>query len=221
MIAPKEIIRSNRKTIALVVNNKAELIVRAPYTVCNDYINHLIESKETWIKLKQESIRINNEIHIEKSYKDGESFLYLGNNYILDFVKTDAICLLHNRLLVPVRYEGNAKEPIIDWFKQQAYMELNSRLDFYAKQIGAKYNGFRLSDAKGRWGSCGSKQTINLNWRMVMCPQFAIDYVAIHELSHLQFKNHSKEFWNRVYTIMPNYKEAETWLNENVSILKF
>lgn len=221
MIEPKEIIRSNRKTIALVVNNKAELIVRAPFVVCNDYINKLIESKQSWIRQKQESIRINNEIHIEKSFKDGESFLYLGNNYILDFVKTDEICLLQNRLLVPARYEGNAKEAIINWFKQQAYTELKNRLDFYAKQIGAKYNVFGLSDAKGRWGSCGSKQTINLNWRLVMCPQFAIDYVAIHELSHLQFKNHSKEFWNRVYTIMPNYKEAETWLNENVSILKF
>ena len=48
-----------------------------------------------------------------------------------------------------------------------------------------------------------------------MCPLFVIDYIAIHELSHIQYKNHSREFWKRVETIMPDYREAQEWLNQN------
>jgi len=219
MIRPKQIIRSKRKTIALVVNNQAELIVRAPFIVSDEVINKLVESKQTWIKNKQDIIKINTEKHIDKLYKDGECLLFFGNDYILDFVKTDCVKLDKKRLLVPAQYEGKAKEIVLDWYKEQAYKEFKSRLDFYANKIGAIYNEFNLSDAHARWGSCSTKQSINLNWRLIMCPQFVIDYVVIHELSHIQFKNHSKEFWSRVNTIMPNYKEAETWLNDNIGLI--
>jgi predicted metal-dependent hydrolase len=56
---------------------------------------------------------------------------------------------------------------------------------------------------------------LNFTWRLVMAPPEVIDYVVVHELAHLQVNNHSKEFWNQVGCIMPDYKKRLRWLKEN------
>ena len=56
-------------------------------------------------------------------------------------------------------------------------------------------------------GSCDSKNNIRYNWRIVMANNNVIDYLIAHELSHIIEKNHSKNFWNEVETILPNYKK--------------
>lgn len=220
MIRPKQIIRSNRKSVALIINNHAELIIRAPLFMSNDYIDKFVKSKQNWIVQKQNLIKTNNEKHIQNYYIDGESVLYMGKYYILEFADIEKIELTQEKMLIPKQYEERAKGEILDWYKEKAYNKLKDRLDYYAHKIAEKYSRFSLSKAHTRWGSCGAKQSINLNWRLIMCPQFVIDYVVIHELSHLRFKNHRKCFWNRVYTIMPDYKKAEAWLKENSGLLK-
>lgn len=60
----------------------------------------------------------------------------------------------------------------------------------------------------------------NFAWRLVMCPQSVIDYVVVHELSHITYKDHSAKFWTRVATIMPNYKEAQDWLRLNRKLME-
>lgn len=76
------------------------------------------------------------------------------------------------------------------------------------KSINLKYN-------KSNWGSCSSKSNINLSSRLLFAPDDVIDYVIIHELSHLEEMNHSAKFWTLVSNAMPNYKEKEIWLKEH------
>jgi hypothetical protein len=77
-----------------------------------------------------------------------------------------------------------------------------------------------MSEAKRRWGSCGAGNTLNFAWRLVMCPQSVIDYVVVHELSHITYKDHSAKFWTRVATVMPNYREAQDWLRLNRRLME-
>uniref|UniRef100_UPI0018AB9FA7 M48 family metallopeptidase n=1 Tax=Clostridium tertium TaxID=1559 RepID=UPI0018AB9FA7 len=76
-----------------------------------------------------------------------------------------------------------------------------------------------IKDQKSLWGSCNSRREIRLNWRLVLMPQFVMDYIIIHELCHIKQMNHSKEFWKLVESHCPNYKESKYWLKENGAML--
>lgn len=104
--------------------------------------------------------------------------------------------------------------------KKGAKQTLKGRLDEISEQIDINYNKFRLSGASKRWGSCSSKKTISINWRLIFAPPDVIDYVITHELIHLKHMNHSKIFWKLVETHIPKYKENRKWLNENDFLLR-
>ncbi len=79
----------------------------------------------------------------------------------------------------------------------------------------------RLKNNASNWGSCSTDNNINLSSRLLFAPQDVIDYVIVHELSHLKEMNHSAAFWNIVRAIMPDYKEKEKWLEVNGESLRF
>jgi predicted metal-dependent hydrolase len=86
------------------------------------------------------------------------------------------------------------------------------RLNHWSVIMNIRYQNFRLSSAKTRWGSCSNKNTISINWKLILAPLEVLDYVVIHELAHVKEKNHAKAFWNLVQTFDPNYKHHRQWL---------
>lgn len=80
-----------------------------------------------------------------------------------------------------------------------------------------KLNNVRLKNNSTNWGSCSSKNNINISIRLLLAPEWVVDYVLIHELSHLKHRNHSTSFWQEVEKAYPTYKEAEKWLKLNSS----
>jgi len=76
------------------------------------------------------------------------------------------------------------------------------------KRVSLKYN-------QSNWGSCSTKNNINLSTRLLFAPPIVIDYVIIHELAHLVEMNHSERFWKIVADIIPDYKVQEKWLKDN------
>lgn len=83
------------------------------------------------------------------------------------------------------------------------------------KHFNFAYGKVFLKYNQSNWGSCSSKNNINLSTRLLFAPKDVRDYVCIHELAHLKEKNHSLEFWKLVESAMPNYEEKKTWLKEN------
>ena len=73
----------------------------------------------------------------------------------------------------------------------------------------------KVKEQKKRWGSCTSAKNIYINSRIAMANLEAIDYIIVHEFCHLVHMNHSKDFYNLVKEIIPNYKDSEKWLKEN------
>ena len=82
------------------------------------------------------------------------------------------------------------------------------------KSIRLKYN-------HSNWGSCSQDGNINLSSRLLFAPDDVIDYVIVHELSHLVEMNHSDRFWKVVADVMPNYEEKEKWLSKNGALCDF
>ena len=77
------------------------------------------------------------------------------------------------------------------------------------KETGLVPNKIRIRDIKYAWGSCSVNKNITINYQLIKYSKQAIRYVILHELCHIKYMNHSKDFWNLVSTYMPNYKEVK------------
>lgn len=77
------------------------------------------------------------------------------------------------------------------------------------EETGLKPNKITIKQIKYAWGSCSSKKNITLNLELIKYSQQAIRYVILHELCHLKYMNHSKDFWNLVEKYMPDYKQIK------------
>lgn len=94
--------------------------------------------------------------------------------------------------------------------RREARRVLGESFERVQRRVPQKAALWRLSSAKGRWGSCNPRlRSVNLSWRLVGCEDDLIDYVVAHELAHLREANHSKAFWAEVEKIDPLYREHE------------
>jgi hypothetical protein len=91
------------------------------------------------------------------------------------------------------------------WLMRQARRLFIERLDHFAPQLGVRWAKLSLSSASTRWGSASADGSIRLNWRLIHLRLPVIDYVVVHELSHLRVMDHSPQFWETVRTVVPDY----------------
>ena len=114
---------------------------------------------------------------------------------------------------------SEAKKHLTAWYRIQAFKKIAERVNYYANIAQLRYKTVKLTSANKRWGSCSYKGSLNINWRLIMSPSNVLDYVVVHELVHLVEKNHSKQFWNKVQIILPDYKEYRNWLKQKGNML--
>ena len=100
-----------------------------------------------------------------------------------------------------------------------ALKRIRERLDHYAPRVGVAPGRVAIRDQKSRWGSCSAKGNLNFNWKLIMAPPPALDYVVIHELCHLIEFNHSPRFWSLVERQMPEYEVWKKWLKQHTEDL--
>lgn len=100
-------------------------------------------------------------------------------------------------------------------YRNAARSMFQNRVAYYHAFTGGNYTSITIRDQKSRWGSCSSRGTLSFNYRLIFAPPKVLDYVVVHELCHLTHMNHSKDFWNMVEGIMPEYKTYKTWLREH------
>jgi len=209
---PDQIIRSNRKTLSISINESAKLIVRAPNRISNQKIQDFINEKENWITRNQSLVKA----RVEEIGKNKNLLLYLGTLFPL---KTDneakKIYFNGKEFLADLQNEEKTNKSLKNWYKNKFKEVAVPRLFYFAKKHNLQVNQVRIKEQRTLWGSCSSRNNINLNFLLIMAPLRVIDYVIIHELVHTIHKNHSANFWNAVEAIMPNYKEAKHWLKEN------
>jgi predicted metal-dependent hydrolase len=217
-----KLIRTKRKTLVLEISHDGNLIVRAPEKASTDAINRFIHRKRFWIHSKQELVRQRYQSALPKKFIDGEEFLYLGNTYRLKIINNgDIPFALEDEFLLSHNHLDNASEIIQNWYKKQAQLKILERVCKFSVDFGFVYSKINVTNAKTRWGSCSAKGNLNFSWRLIMAPLRVIDYVVVHELVHLEVKNHSRDFWNRVKTVFPDYEQSRKWLKQNGYTLTF
>ena len=209
------IVYSKRKTISIIIERDRSVIVRAPFDTSKTIIEREINKRK---RIIQKKIDHNQKYPIDKHPKEfisGESLLYLGRNYKL-FVVDEPIegVVFDNKFFIGKANQKKANKLFKEWYFKSANELLVSKAKAIAKQIGVKYNSLNILDLKYRWGSCTPKDNIHFNWRLIKAPMTVIEYIIVHELTHLLEANHTLEFWNRVAAQLPNYSKAKDWLKE-------
>lgn len=217
MIMPDKIIRSYRRSMALIISDTGELVVRAPMRLSYDKIYSFIKEKEKWIQSKQKEVETKNLINID--IMTNKNILFLGTKYqitYLDGIKK--IELAEKKVLIPTNFNTSTTK-LKQWFIKHAKKILIERLEFFANVMQLDYASVSICNSKTRWGSCDSNRNIKLNFRLIMLPHKTLDYVLVHELSHILQMNHSKEFYKIISTIIPSYKLHQKILKENNYLL--
>jgi len=215
------IVRSRRKTIALVITPDAKLVVRAPLRTSEHYIENLVREKSAWIRKKIAEISCK-PVEPKKQFVDGEEFLFLGSRYRLCIrADTAAVVELRDRLYVPRRSGPEIEALLSRWYRSEARKVFSERVGECSKLTGCTPKTLRLSSAQRRWGSCSSGGTVSLSWRLVLAPPGIIDYVIVHELAHMLHHNHSKKFWDQVRAFMPDFEQRKKWLKFHEKLLVF
>ena len=212
MIEIHRLVRSKRKTLALIVEADGSLTVRAPLRMKDADIRD-------WIKRKQAQVR--KDAPRPREFVDGENFLFLGKGYPLRIIPRGKPALvLDESFRLTNSAQAKAESVFTAWYKKQARKILTERVTYFAQAHDFRVKKIRISSARTRWGSCSTKGTLSFTWRLVMAPLEIIDYVVVHELCHLRVMNHSREFWALVEDLLPGYKARRAWLKKHGGILK-
>jgi predicted metal-dependent hydrolase len=99
-----------------------------------------------------------------------------------------------------------------DFLKREAKRDFEAASRRAAAQLGVRVQRVSIRDQSSRWGSCSSTGVLSYSWRLIMAPDFVIEYLASHEVAHLVEMNHSRRFWRQVESICPHVARAKAWL---------
>ena len=111
----------------------------------------------------------------------------------------------------------HAPRRIEDWLKKQARHAVSRRVQAHAAALDVTARRITIRDASSRWGSCSTSGAMSFSWRLILAPNFVLNYVAAHEVAHLREMNHSRRFWRLVDQLVGNKEaeEAQAWLRQN------
>lgn len=211
-----KLVRSKRKTISIVIDKNADVIVKAPNGVSQRYVEDFVNTKQDWIEKNVKKMSAVAKKRQPKKYDGGEIFMVFGKEYAMCISSVDdKIRIYEDKIFFPSKFLDNPNEHMVKWYIGIAKKYLVIRTEQIAAQLNLKYNKVKVTRADKRWGSCSSKKNINFSYKLIMANEVAVDYVIIHELCHLLHMNHSRLYWNSVASIMPRYKEQKKYLKTN------
>jgi len=212
---------SERKTISIIVERDRSVLVRAPLNTSEELIENEISKRKFLLFQKINHTQKYNLPRDRMEFVSGESLLYFGKYYKLEVVNELINGIeFDNKFLISINDQKEAKQYLKTWYIKQAQEKIIPKVKSFANSLGVNYKKISILDLKYRWGSCTPKDNINFNWRLIKAPGFVIDYIIVHELTHLLEANHTPTFWNIVSVQLPHYENAKEWLKENGKLLE-
>ena len=235
--------RGKRRTIGFSVGAEG-LAVSAPKWVLLNEIDRAVQEKAGWIvkKLQETRERHKRLEAVRIDWKDGASLPFLGGvlTVVLDPRQSVSAMMVqpvsavadtvdgakglpptdeHNTLCLGLAHNATAtqiRDAAQAWLMRYARQLFEQRLNHFAPELGVQWRRLSLSSAGTRWGSASADGSIRLNWRLIHFKLSVIDYVVVHELSHLRVMDHSPRFWDTVRHVVPDYAELRSQLKDEM-----
>lgn len=219
---PYAVIRRRRATADIIIERDGSVVVRAPEWADDEQVASIVESKHYWIYQGLAEWRDLNATRVLREYKNGEGFLYLGRAYRLLLVsdQDDALQMRSGRFtlrrdLVEQGDIAAAKTAFRDFYTVKGLERLRKRVGYFAPKVGVEPAGIEVKELGLRWATCSHGGKLSFHWKCMMAPQTVIDYIVVHELSHLHHRDHTDAFWNEVDKVMPDFRERKEWLRRH------
>lgn len=217
-----EIRYGKRKTIQLTITQAKKLVVHAPKGYPKAKIEAFVHSKEAWVKRKLEEMPA---LEPQKQFKTGESFWVLGEakRLCLAYGSVESVMLSGGDLIVTCvdMQAERIRGLLIAWYYQLTSDKVMNYLKRHQGSFSVKPTKITVKDQQKRWGSCTSKGHIMFNWRLSMAPPEVIEYLVVHELSHLIHMDHSPAFWQEVNLRTPHKALSRKWLKDHYQAMYF
>lgn len=222
---PYLLTRKSVKNVNLRIKPEGKVLVSANNSVPIEFIDSFIEKKQRYIfsvlsKYEEKRKLIQN---VPKRYVSGESYDLLGKSLRLkveesneEAVYTDGVYIF---LKVNNKNNFRHKEMMmLKWLKQYqtiVFEEMLQEKYMLFQKYGVPYPNLKIRYMTSRWGSCQPKKgIITLNSKLIEAPRNCIEYVILHEFVHFIHPNHSRQFWDFVTMMMPDWKERRKELEK-------
>lgn len=211
-----DLVFEDRKTLNIRVNPDGSVFLKAPNDSTLDNVREKVRKRAGWILRQRRYFESFGTPTVKRQYISGESHLYLGRQYMLR-VKEGSVNAVHyqnNIIEVECRHKKDAGVLLQTWYHQRADIKFKE----YARPIverfsvyGVKLQSIAVKNMDKRWGYCTTDGHISLNTRLICAPRCCIEYVITHELCHLVYRNHNKDFYALLSKEMPHW---EKWKNK-------
>ena len=212
---------AQRKTLSICVNPDCTVCLKAPVDATLEQIQQKVHKRASWILKQKRFFESFGTSTTKRQYISGESHLYLGRQYMLRVKESNvnAVHYQNNIIEIECRHKKDAGILLQTWYRQRA----NVKFQEYAQPIieqfsiyGVKPQSLSIKKMDKRWGYCTIDGHITLNPRLICAPRCCIEYVITHELCHLIYRSHNKEFYALLTKEMPHW---EKWKNKLERIL--
>lgn len=219
-----KIVYSSRRSIGISVGPDSGVIVRAPYRTSIKTIENLVIAKTPWIKKHLENYKSSVSINNNKVYADGAIALLYGKEHRIRIIESNKyfIKLSGNTIEIGLKHVADKEivGPMLEkWYKVIA--EGIFRRKFEEVLLKYKDHNFKPSEftvrvLKRRWGSCSSKGKITISSELVKLDDIYLEYVILHELCHLRYHNHGKEFYKLLSEVFPEWRQRRSELRRYI-----
>lgn len=219
--------RRKVKNVNLNVKPDTTIEVTANERVPMDFISDFVKSKGSWIlKNVGQFKEVLPEKRSEREYISGETYRYLGKQYRLrveNATDEEMVKYFRGFIYLYVKDTDNLARKaklLEEWYRTKAkktFIESLEKMYPLVKKYGIEKPGIDIRLMKARWGSALiDKNIILLNTELIKAPKYCIDYVVLHELIHFKYNNHSENFYDMLYALMPDWEKRKAILDEEI-----
>jgi len=188
------------------------VVVRTNEETSERELEQYVINKASWIVEQLKGYKAQSDVEIVT----GARLYYLGKSYYVEVLACDVdrvyVTFIHSKFKIQVPFNCNQvsiHKAIDVFFKERAVKKITPLVKKHSKLMKVQPEHISFRKAEKRWGSCSPTNRISFNYHLMKLSTSLIEYVVIHELCHIRYKNHSKEFWSEIKRYLPDYKTKE------------
>ncbi|RYZ82808.1 MAG: M48 family peptidase [Proteobacteria bacterium] len=219
---PYRIVESPKAKKKRLVLTPFNMEVRVPIGSSQLDVVQFLDSKVEWIIQSWDELKSKVALDVfPQCFAPGSKVMKWGRFVRLEFLHTSTDCLVINgnspiRIELPKAMnwqlnEGQIADAVTTFLISRLKDAIDKLVDLYSEKIAIP-KGWAISKSSDKWGYCTPDGNIGFHWQLVCCPKSVLEYVVVHELSHLLERSHSEKFWSLVKSVLPQYELQKKWL---------
>ncbi|MEV8016584.1 SprT family zinc-dependent metalloprotease [Streptomyces sp. NPDC086554] len=217
-------VSARRKRLGLTVERDGSLTLRVPPDCEPGRAEDFVRQSEDWIAAKLRLREEHRPAHPVRSFRDGESFFYLGREYRLLLVDGDGtapVRLVGGKLRLDAARAGDprqARREVIAWYRRAGLRWSQGRLQPWGARMEVSEPDVVVRDVGNRWGTyragVGERGQMALHWAVFQLPAHLVDYVIAHELAHARVSGHGPDYWALLRRAIPDCEHRKAELDD-------